>query len=264
MLSQIQDGLVDSSDNKLKLTLLGHVNPTPLSGADLNGRFLQESKKYEHKSSPGSISSTASFTTSRTLYDKNKGGFFSSLSRSDPITTQGRAYGFIADIDIELKSNNDKSEYSSANTALLGGYTLESSPIVYPVAMTQSRRDPDQIYVVSMHSGDDESNNDSGNKNNGSSGVLINPEYTATIQMEADASLRMRPDLTLGGAGGNGAEMVGGVPKYGNGFYVSEFTFNMSWCLFHWTSHQTSILILICLLLFTQSIDSAFGIFTLY
>lgn len=262
MLSQIQDGLVDSSDNKLKLTLLGHVNPTPLSGADLNGRFLQESKKYEHKSS-GSISSTASFTTSRTLYDKNKGGFFSSLSRSDPITTQGRAYGFIADIDIELKSNNDKSEYSSANTALLGGYTLESSPIVYPVAMTQSRRDPDQIYVVSMHSGDDESNNDSGNKNNGSSGVLINPEYTATIQMEADASLRMRPDLTLGGAGGNGAEMVGGVPKYGNGFYVSEFTFNMSWCLFHWTSHQTSILILICLLLFTQSIDSAFGIFTL-
>ena len=199
---------------------------------------------YPNDSSSGSISA-ASSTISRTLYDKNKGGFFSSLSRSDPITTKGRAYGFIADIDIELISSNDSSEYSSANTALLGGYTLESSPIVYPVAMTQSRRDPDQIYVVSMHSGDDE-NDDNGNKNYGS-GVLTNPEYTATVQMEADASLRMRPDLTLGGAGGNGAEMVGGVPKYGDGFYVSEYIL-----LDMRTLHQTSIVLLACFVPFTQ------------
>jgi hypothetical protein len=80
--------------------------------------------------------------------------------------------------------------------------------------MTQSRRDPDQIYVVSMHA-DDEPDGDQG---------VLNPEYSATIQMESDATLRMRPDLTLGGAGGNGADLVGGVPKYGDSFYVSKYS----------------------------------------
>lgn len=212
MLTHVNDDLIDESKNKLKLGLLGHVNPTPLSYADLNSRALtgdtmmrtteNEDGGYEYfgTNSTGAIGS-------RQLYDKNKGGFFSSLSRSDPITEKGRAYGFVVDIDIELKLNDG--ENPTANTALLGGYVLESSPLVYPVAMTQSRRDPNQIYVVSMHA------------DQVSEGML-NPEYTATIQMESDASLRMRPDLTLGGAGGNGADMVGGVPKYGDAFYVSE------------------------------------------
>lgn len=206
MLSQVEDGLVDQSANKLKLALLGHVNPTPLSPADLNNRALGAVSEFKGDYEFLSVNSTEA----RQLYDKNKGGFFSSLSKSDPITEQGHAYGFVADIDIELKLNDG--EYGSANTALLGGFVLESSPVVYPVAMTQSRRDPDQIYVVSMHTD---------NEFGGSGGVL-NPEYTATIQMESDATLRMRPDLTLGGAGGNGADLVGGVPKYGEGFYVSK------------------------------------------
>lgn len=206
MLSQIEDGLVDQSPNKLKVALLGHVNPTPLSAADLSGRALQSLQEFEQDYDL----LTSNGTDTRQLYDKNKGGFFSSLSKSDPITVQGRAYGFVADIDIELKLNDG--QYDSANTALLGGSVLESSPLVYPVAMTQSRRDPDQVYVVSMHADAEVG---------GSEGVL-NPEYSATIQMESDATLRMRPDLTLGGAGGNGADLVGGVPKYGDGFYVSK------------------------------------------
>ena len=46
---------------------------------------------------------------------------------------------------------------------------------------------------------------------------VLNPEYKSTIQEESDGSLRMRPDATLGGAGGNGGDVVGGVPKYGTG-----------------------------------------------
>ena len=209
MLTQVNDGLVDQSENKLKLALLGHVNPTPLSNADLNGRSLIRDALEEFERDYDAL--TANKTDSRVLYDKNKGGFFSSLSKGDPITEKGRAYGLVADIDIELKTKDG--QYSTANTALLGGYVIESSPLVYPVAMAQSHRDPDQIYVVSMHA-DDELG--------GSEGVL-NPEYSSTIQMESDASLKMRPDLTLGGAGGNGGDLVGGIPKYGNGFYVSKY-----------------------------------------
>ena len=217
MLTNVDDNLIDESKNKLKLGLLGHVNPTPLSYADLNSRLLTEDNimRTTPESEEGSGyeyfgTNSTGVIESRQLYDKNKGGFFSSLSKSDPITEKGRAYGFVVDIDIELKLNDG--EDPTANTALLGGYVLESSLLVYPVAMTQSRRDPNQIYVVSMHA------------DQGSEGVL-NPEYTATIQMESDASLRMRPDLTLGGAGGNGEDMVGGVPKYGDAFYVSESLF---------------------------------------
>eukprot|EP00804_Cyclotella_cryptica_P008265 CCRYP_020398-RB/>CCRYP_020398-RB protein AED:0.03 eAED:0.03 QI:794/1/1/1/0/0.5/2/130/858 len=222
MLSQVNDNLVDESKNKLKLALLGHVNPTPLSHADLNSRLLTQDTLTIQESEEGIGyevfgTNNTDAIESRQLYDKNKGGFFSSLSKSEPITETGRAYGFVVDIDIELKLNDGGD--TTANTALLGGYVLESSPLVYPVAMTQSRRDPDQIYVVSMHA------------DQGSEGVL-NPEYTATIQMESDASLRMRPDVTLGGAGGNGADMVGGVPKYGDAFYVSEFRAIIGWLFF--------------------------------
>lgn len=209
MLTQVEDGLVDQSSNTLKLALLGYVNPTPLSSADLNGRALQDAQNYDSLYSFEYTSNGTSSVETRLLYDKNKGGLFSSLSKGEPITEKGRAYGFVADIDVELKLTDG--EYNTANTALLGGYVLESSPLVYPVAMTQSRRDPDQIYVVSMH-GDESGDSDS----------VLNPEYGATIQMESDASLRMRPDLTLGGAGGNGANLVGGIPKYGDGFYVSK------------------------------------------
>ena len=60
--------------------------------------------------------------------------------------------------------------------------------MLYPVAMTQNKRDPNQIYVVSMHNDSDE--------------ALVNPEYGASTREELDGSLHRRPDLTLGGGVG--------------------------------------------------------------
>ncbi|KAL7527468.1 hypothetical protein ACHAXR_001973, partial [Thalassiosira sp. AJA248-18] len=163
-------------------------------------------------------------------YKGNRGGFLHSLSSSPntPITHPGHSYGFIADFDLSLTLDETftVAEESSSNAgtttsfhnaygALLGGNILESSPLVYPVAMTQNKRDPNQIYVVSMHSDMDDSD------------IKLNPEYLTKInppQYDIDGTMHERTDMTVGGAGGSNistdAVHSGGVPKYGTDFYV--------------------------------------------
>jgi hypothetical protein len=155
----------------------------------------------------------------------------SSSSSSTTIAGKGRAYGFVADFDLSLtlddkftSSLTSDTSYNNAYGALLGGTVLDSSPLVYPAAMTQNSRDPNQVYVVSMHSDgfvDDDDDDEVG----GASSSSLNPEYTAdyALEQEVDGVLRERSDMTMGGAGlgTTGAKLVrGGVPKYGTDFYV--------------------------------------------
>ena len=146
-------------------------------------------------------------------YEGNRGGFLHTISSSPPITQPGRAYGFIVDFDVSLtvdetfstsstSASNDS--FENAYGALLGGYVLESSPLVYPVAMTQNKRDPNELYVVSMHSD--------------SNAVVLNPEYGSNPVVDNEG--HDRADITLGGAGSSGSKLIGGVPKYGTDFYV--------------------------------------------
>ena len=162
----------------------------------------------------------------------NQGGFFTSLSSSTkngalggPLTHNGRAYGFLIDFDVSLTPTEEFEVVDSSSTsptindfnmnnaygALLGGYVLESSPLVYPIDLTQNVRDPNQLYVVSMHSDNEKE--------------VYNSEYVTSAEEEVNAELHSRPDVTLGGAGGattSGGDglFVGGVPKYGSNFYV--------------------------------------------
>jgi len=255
MLPGVNDALLQTS-SQLKLAMLGHVNPTPLSSAEVNalgppggdyepsiddvqvgpydGRTLQG---YELEMDR--LVRSASQQTIRGAHDSrqsgsggqqqqktggesekgrelqaagNRGGFLHSISGAGPVTEGGRSYGFILDFDLSLTLDEtfttapDDSTFQNAYGALLGGHVLESSPLVYPVAMAQNKRDPNQLYIVSLHSDNEE--------------VILNPEYTTTTQEELDSSLHNRPDMTMGGAGGSGAKLVGGVPKYGNDFYV--------------------------------------------
>lgn len=188
----------------LKLGLLGHVIPAPLSDAELQAL----GDEYAINVDPnGGVQSSST----------NRGGFLHSLSTSAPITKLGHAYGFIADFDVTLTLNetftlslsSDTSSFAYAYGALLGGFLLESSPLVYSTTMTHNKRDPDQIYVVSMHHDDVDG--------------MFNPDYTSYDGMEhVDDILRARVDVTMGGAGlGTGTKLVkGGVPMYGNNFYA--------------------------------------------
>ena len=167
----------------------------------------------------------------------NGGGFLHSLldGESSMISERGRAYGFVADFDLSLTlddkftplppSSDTTTSYSNAYGALLGGAVLDSSPLVYPAAMTQNRRDPNQVYVVSMHSDGGDVGDDDAAGGGASSSSMLNPEYTAdyALEQEVDGILRERSDMTMGGAGLSavGARLVGGgVPKYGSDFYV--------------------------------------------
>ena len=203
MLPKVNDALI-SGNGQLKVALLGHVNPTPLS-ADA------EALTGGSQTGPDAFGSAVA--------PKKEGGLLHSLSTNPPITTEGRAYGFIIDFDVSLTANEtftpslpQNVQPNNAYGALLGGTVLDSSPLVYPTSMTQNKRDPNQLYVVSMHSDDD------------SEEVVLNPEYKADAALELiDGQLRERADMTLGGAGHgiNGIKLVrGGVPKYGKDFYV--------------------------------------------
>jgi len=237
MLPKVNDALLQSSA-QMKLVLLGHVNPTPMSSADMNavgpgafdagsggGRNLKREWLLEDEGDGSSSSkqwSEGDSDEDRRLQSSansvNRGGFFHSLSGGSPITAKGRAYGFVADFDLSLTMDESFSasipsdtSFNNAYGALLGGGVLESSPLVYPAAMTQNKRDPNQLYVVSMHSDSDE--------------VVINPEYQSNPDASAwvdpvDGTLHERADETVGGAGGSGSDLVGGVPKYGSDFYV--------------------------------------------
>ena len=74
--------------------------------------------------------------------------------------------------------------------------------------MTQNKRDPNQIYVVSMHSDNDE--------------ALVNPKYGVSTREELDGSLHRRPNLTLSRAGGRmssggrsrGPLLLGGIARW--------------------------------------------------
>ena len=229
MLPKVHDALI-RNNSQLKLVLIGHVNPTPISSAEMkksmgpdveyaqfstdmgdNNRYLRgeaEGKERELQS-PAEESSNV-----------NRGGFLHSISSNPPITQEGRAYGFVVDFDISispqetprLPAESTTEEISSSGGdiygALLGGYVLESSPLVYPTAIAQNKRDPNQLYVVSMHSD---------NHNN----AELNPEYKSDVALELiDGKLRERSDMTLGGAGHGRQGFEGGVPKYGTDFYV--------------------------------------------
>lgn len=241
MLPQVNDALLQSSA-QLKLAMLGHVNPAPLTSAEVKamGPVHQEEdsddyypvgggERRERRLKGGSRNQQHDERVGeegRLLgYDGNRGGFLHSLSSSpQPITKPGRSYGFMVDFDVSLTLDETftaaaaDGSFSNAYGALLGGYVLESSPLVYPVAMTQNKRDPNQIYVVSMHMDNDD---DESNKiEDMTEAQLLNPEYAQHLREELDGVIHYRADTTVGGAGGSGSRMVGGVPKYGTDFYV--------------------------------------------
>ncbi|KAL3759935.1 hypothetical protein ACHAWU_000558 [Discostella pseudostelligera] len=178
----------------LKLGLLGHVIPKPLNSAEVQAL--------------GDVNSV-SFST-------NRGGFLQSLSTNAPVTELGHAYGFIADFDVTLTQTEKYAQSIASDTsfayaygALVGGLVLESSPLVYPTTMTQNKRDPNQIYVVSMHHDDADE--------------IFNPDYTDYAGIEhVEDIMRARVDVTMGGAGlGTGTKLVkGGSPMFGNNFYA--------------------------------------------
>lgn len=249
-LPHVNDALLHSS-NQLKLVLLGHVNPEPLSEVELeqlreklsgggsggevgsefdvggggnNGgrRRLEQQKQVEEtihhdkqtqqqqqERPHQQQEQEREHNRSLEQPEINQGGFFTSLSHnnnspsgsgggggSDPLTHNGRAYGFLIDFDISLTPNEEFEietsptapihdlDMNNAYGALLGGYVLESSPLVYPIDLTQNLRDPNQLYVVSMHS-------DNGNE-------VYNPEYVTSAEEEVNAELHSRPDVTLG------------------------------------------------------------------
>ncbi|KAL9184569.1 hypothetical protein ACHAXT_012539 [Thalassiosira profunda] len=193
MLPQVHDALL-RSPAQLKLALLGHVTPTPLSAAE--------------------AASSVALPAGASNADTDRGGFLHSLSGSpeEVETNEGRAYGFVADFDVSLTADEtfaqapDDTSFHNAYGALLGGAVLDGSALVYPVAMAQNKRDRNQLYVVSMHS------------ENGA--AVPNPDYHTTAREELDGTIHARADATLGGAGGDGARLVGGAPQYGSDFYV--------------------------------------------
>ncbi len=257
-LPHVNDALLHSS-NQLKLVLLGHVNPEPLSEVELEqlreklggsggsggsgevgsefdvggggnngGRRLEQQKQVEETTHHDKQTQQQQQQQqqqerphqqqeqeqeqNRSLEQPeiNQGGFFTSLSHNspsgsgsggggggNPLTHNGRAYGFLIDFDISLTPNEEFEIETSSPTApihdldmnnaygaLLGGYVLESSPLVYPIDLTQNLRDPNQLYVVSMHSD---------NENE-----VYNPEYVTSAEEEVNVELHSRPDVTLG------------------------------------------------------------------
>jgi len=249
----VNDALLQSS-SQLKLVLLGHVNPVPLSEGELEQLSkeqivsnvgqrrldqdqLMESEEVQvhasHLEEPTARQDNQQQQYQRSLQQQppkiNQGGFFTSISHNNsggggPLAHNGRAYGFLIDFDVSLTPNQEfqtssipanNLDMNNAYGALLGGYVLESSPLVYPIDLTQNVRDPNQLYVVSMHSDDEKE--------------VYNPGYTTSAEEEVNVELYARPDVTLGGAGGatsssggggGGGLNVGGVPKYGSDFYV--------------------------------------------
>ncbi len=206
----VNDGLLQSQ-SQFKLVLLGHVNPVPLSANELE---LLKQKENGNADPPTKL---------------NQGGLFTSISHNNsggggPLAHNGRAYGFLLDFDVSLtpnqefqttstptaNNNNSLLDMNNAYGALLGGYVLESAPLVYPIDITHNARDPNQLYVVSMHSDEERE--------------VYNPEYTTSAEEEVNVELYARPDVTLGGAGGSVASTtfssMGGVPKFGTDFYV--------------------------------------------
>lgn len=214
MLPKVNDALLQTTA-QLKLALLGHVNPTPLSSADENAFGAVGGGERRGKRQLRQLESISEKLGSRQLEsDVNRGGFLHSLSENSPVEQWGRAYGFMVDFDLSLTLDEtftttlpNDTTFHNAYGALLGGHVLESSPLVYPTAMAQNKRDPNIVYVVSMHSDDD--------------APLMNPEYKpGEIVREVDFTLRERADMTFGGAGTSGSKIVGGVPKYGSNFFV--------------------------------------------
>jgi len=220
MLPKVNDALLQSAA-QMKLALLGHVNPTPLSAADVkayngNADAAKNADTGAQYAYGGGERRQLRQPESSDAREKkyNRGGFLHSLSQNEPILQKGRAYGFMVDFDLSLTLDEtftstlpDDQTFQNAYGAILGGTVLESSPLVYPTAMTQNARDANIVYVVSMHSDVEE--------------TYMNPEYTPSkVLEEIDGVLVERADMTVGGSGTSGWEMVGGVPKYGADFYV--------------------------------------------
>jgi len=254
----VSDALLQSS-SQLKLVLLGHVNPVPLSEEELEQlnrnqedvgqrQLLEEQQQLEttRKGGGANIQNESAIHEAQSHQGKqqhskrslqqqpqppqlNQGGLFTSISHNNsggggPLAHNGRSYGFLIDFDVSLtpnqefqtpsittSPNNNSLDMNNAYGALLGGYVLESSPLVYPIDLTHNVRDPNQLYVVSMHSDEERE--------------VYNPEYTTSAEEEVNVELYARPDVTLGGAGGairssSSFSSLGGVPKFGSDFYV--------------------------------------------
>mmetsp|Transcript_11383 Transcript_11383/g.16326 ORF Transcript_11383/g.16326 Transcript_11383/m.16326 type:complete len:956 (+) Transcript_11383:286-3153(+) len=245
----VDDALLQSH-SQLKLVLLGHVNPVPLSAKELEQLKTQQenagqrlvleeqqlettrndSAKIQMKEQNAAQSHQGQRHSKRSLEQPpppklNQGGLFTSISHNNsggggPLAHNGRAYGFLMDFDVSLTpnqdfqtstpTNNNSLDMNNAYGALLGGYVLESAPLVYPIDLAHNVRDPNQIYVVSMHSDEERE--------------VYNPEYTTSAEEEVNVELYARPDVTLGGAGGvastSSSSSLGGVPKFGTDFYV--------------------------------------------
>jgi len=276
-LPRVHDALLSSNggrddDIKIKLALIGHVQPTPITSeelavlAELNQEKLDNDSdstgglvEFNIGKKPDNNRSLLRFSTFDIEQDEatpksqqqvehkegkrrelenieisniNHGGFLHSIStmqQQQPISTKGKVYGFVADYDLSISTSTEVVSVTAKEEgdkqggvygALLGGTTLDSSPIIYPTSITQNERIPNELYVVSMHS--DDTTNEEGGEEEGEE--MLNPEYKAEIAFEVvNGELKERADVTLGGAGlGQGSELVGGgVPKYGTNFYVN-------------------------------------------
>jgi len=204
LLPGVSDSLLQNGA-QFKLAMMGHVNPTPMTSAE-----VQQSERGQGDRS----------LRARGLQTSNRGGLLHSIAKTHPVTREGRAYSFLLDFDVSLTVDENFSigdlpsdtTFSRAYGAFLGGCVFDSSPLVYSVAMTQNARDANQVYTVSLQSDDDF--------------VNINPDFEKVVlqskmlNANVENGVIERFDGTLGGAGGGGAELVGGVPVYGSDFYV--------------------------------------------
>mmetsp|Transcript_13559 Transcript_13559/g.20476 ORF Transcript_13559/g.20476 Transcript_13559/m.20476 type:complete len:95 (+) Transcript_13559:287-571(+) len=77
--------------------------------------------------------------------------------------------------------------FNNAYDALLSVHVFESSLLIYPVAMTKNKRDPNQLYVVTMYSDAEE--------------AMLNPEYGASTQEERSLMALVQPDAIFGPLG---------------------------------------------------------------
>ena len=204
LLPGVNDSLLQNGA-QFKLAMMGHVTPTPMTSAEV--------EQSERGQGGGRL-------RARGLQTSNRGALLHSIAKTHPVTREGRAYSFLLDFDVSLTVDEQFSigdlpsdtTFSRAYGAFLGGYVFDSSPLVYSVAMTQNARDANQVYTVSFQSDDDF--------------VNINPDFEKVVLQSKMLNANVengaieRFDSTLGGAGGGGAELIGGAPVYGKNFYV--------------------------------------------
>jgi len=216
-LPHVNDALLHSS-NQLKLVLLGHVNPEPLSEVELE----QLREKLGGSGGSGGSGEVGS------EFDVGGGGNNGGRRLEQQKQVEETTHHDKQTQQQQQQQQQQERPHQQQEQEQEQNRSLEQPEINQGGFFTSlSHNSPSGSGSGGGGGGNPLTHNGLVSMHSDNENEVYNPEYVTSAEEEVNVELHSRPDVTLGGAGGaitaaaaGGGLLVGGVPKYGSNFYV--------------------------------------------